>query len=170
MKANAKKITHASLGAVFLTIGSWITVPFAIPFTMQTFALFFVLGVFGGRIGGISVFIHISLGLLGLPVFSSFQSGISALLSPVGGYVIGFAFTGVLYFALYSILNKNRLLGVTLPYICLVMCYTLGTAWYMLYISAESQIGLACVFPYVIPDIIKITLASITARKLKKLI
>ncbi len=175
MKEKTKKITYASLGAVFLTIGSWITVPFAIPFTMQTFALFFVLGAFGGKIGGISVFIHISLGLLGLPVFSGFQSGISALFSPAGGYVVGFALAGTLYFALYSVLNKNRLLDIAMPYICLVLCYTLGTAWYMLYISSESQIGFAsalsvCVFPYVIPDIIKVTLASITAEKLKRLI
>ncbi|MBE6691986.1 MAG: biotin transporter BioY [Ruminococcaceae bacterium] len=175
MKEKTKKITYAALGAVLLTIGSWITVPFAIPFTMQTFALFFVLGAFGGKIGGVSVFIHIALGLLGLPVFSGFQSGISALLSPTGGYVIGFALAGALYFAVNSILNKNRMLDIALPYICLGACYAFGTAWYMLFVSAEGQIGLVsalsvCVFPYVIPDIIKVTLARVTSEKLKRLI
>ena len=173
MKARLKKITYASLGAVLLTIGSWITVPFAIPFTLQTFALFFVLHTFGGKIGCISVLLHTAMGLLGLPVFSGFQSGISALISPTGGYVVGFLVTGALYFALYSIFDKKHTTRWALPLFCLVLCYGLGTAWYMLYVSAQSEIGIVsalsvCVLPYIIPDIIKVCLAIISAERIKR--
>ncbi len=173
MKAKLKKITYASLGAVILTIGSWITVPFAIPFTMQTFALFFVLHAFGGKIGCISVLIHTAMGLLGLPVFSGFLSGISALISPTGGYIVGFLLTGALYFALYSIFGKKRIIRWILPLFCLVTCYGLGTAWYMLYISAQREIGFVsalsvCVLPYIVPDIIKVCLGIISAKRIKR--
>lgn len=173
MKERMKSMIYVSLGAVFITVCSWITVPFAIPFTMQTFGIFFVLKAFGGKIGGLSIFLHTAMGFIGLPVFSGFNSGISALLSPTGGYIIGFLLTGTIYFALQSIFNKNRIIRVAVPYVSLVVCYVLGTVWYMQYISAESEIGLVsalsiCVFPYIIPDVLKITLAGISAEKLKK--
>ncbi len=173
MKAKLKKITYASLGAVLLTIGSWITVPFAIPFTMQTFALFFVLHAFGGKIGCVSVLLHTAMGLLGLPVFSGFKTGISALISPTGGYVIGFAATGALYFALYSLFCYKRIVRTALPFFCLALCYGVGTAWYMLCVSSQTEIGFVsalsvCVLPYIVPDIIKVCLAIISAEKLKR--
>ena len=173
MKSKTKSMLYISLGATFIALSSWITLPFPIPFTMQTFAIFFLLKVFGGRIGGLSVLFHISMGLIGLPVFSGFRGGVSELVSPTGGYIIGFAVTGALYFALYSLLNKKRTLDMLFPYICLTLCYGVGTAWYMNYISAEGEIGLVsalsvCVLPYIVPDVIKIFLATLVAKKLKR--
>lgn len=175
MKAKIRKMMYVSLGATLIAVSSWIIVPFAIPFTMQTFAVFFLPKLFGGKIGGLAVLFHLAIGMVGLPVFSGFQSGVSALLSPTGGYIIGFALVGAFYFALDSFLRKNHTLSMILPYICLGVCYALGTSWYMLYISAQTSVGLlsalaVCVLPYVVPDIIKILLATITAERLKKYI
>ncbi len=172
MKNRIKPMLYVSLGATLIALCSWITVPFAIPFTMQTFALFLLPRLFGGRIGGLSVVFHVAIGMAGLPVFSGFQNGISALLSPTGGYIIGFALVGGLYFALNSILIKNRIIGVAFPYVCLLLCYCLGTAWCMLYVSSNGSVGIAsaismCVLPYVLPDIIKIALAGVVAERLR---
>lgn len=173
MKSKTKSMLYISLGATFIALCSWLTIPFPIPFTMQTFAIFFLLNVLGGRIGGLSVLFHIAMGLIGLPVFSGFKSGISALLSPTGGYIIGFALIGALYFALYAILKKNRIVDMLMPYVCLTLCYGVGTAWYMNYVSAEGRIDLlsalaVCVLPYIVPDIIKMILATFTGNKLRK--
>ena len=175
MKKKMRSMTCVSLGAVFIALCSWITIPFVIPFTMQTFGIFFVLNAFGGKIGGLSILLHIAMGFIGLPVFSGFNSGLSALFSPTGGYILGFLVAGTSYFALQSLFEKNGALYKAAPCASLAVCYVLGTAWYMQYISAGSEMGLVsalsvCVFPYILPDIIKILLATVAARRIKRFI
>ena len=56
----------------------------------------------------------------------------------------------------------------------LVVCYAFGTAWFMVvYGKANGPVGLVtalgwCVFPSIIPDLIKIALANVLSRKLRK--
>ena len=42
-------LTYMSLGAALIVICSWISVPAAVPFTLQTFAVFCVIELIGGR-------------------------------------------------------------------------------------------------------------------------
>ena len=54
----------------------------------------------------------------------------------------------------------------------MVVLYSFGTAWYMLvYTQANGSIGLAtvlawCVIPFIVPDLIKFSLALLLARRL----
>ena len=54
----------------------------------------------------------------------------------------------------------------------LVVCYAFGTAWFMwVYAKNSGEIGLMtalgwCVFPFIIPDLLKIALARIISRRL----
>ena len=79
-----------AMGAVMLAICSWISVPTAVPFTMQTFGLFFILDVLGGKRATGAVFVYILLGAAGLPVFAGFTGGVGVLAGATGGYIIGF--------------------------------------------------------------------------------
>ena len=63
-------IAMTGLCAALIAICSWISVPAAVPFTMQTFAVFVAVGVLGGRRGTYSVILYLLLGAIGLPVFS----------------------------------------------------------------------------------------------------
>jgi biotin transport system substrate-specific component len=55
----------------------------------------------------------------------------------------------------------------------LIVCYAFGTAWFMTVYTRESgAIGLMtalgwCVFPYIIPDAVKIAVAVILCRRLR---
>ena len=89
-------LIYMALCAALIAICSWITVPATIPFTMQTFAVFCVLGLLGGRRGSMAILVYILLGVVGLPVFSGFQGGIGALLGTTGGYIVGFIFIGLI--------------------------------------------------------------------------
>jgi len=80
----------AAMFAVIITICAWITIPFAVPFTMQTFGVFLAIAVLGGKLAVVSISLYILLGIIGIPVFSGFQSGIGVLFQQTGGYVIGF--------------------------------------------------------------------------------
>ena len=56
---------------------SWIIIPyFSIPFTLQTFSIFFTLYFLGAKRGTFAILVYILLGLIGIPVFSGFKSGV----------------------------------------------------------------------------------------------
>ena len=90
-------LTYMAVCAALIAICAWITVPAAVPFTLQTFAIFFVLSLLGGKRGTIAILVYILLGAVGLPVFSGFNGGLGALLGTTGGYIFGFLFIGLIF-------------------------------------------------------------------------
>ena len=94
-RADIRKMTHVALCAVLIAVCSWITIPAAVPFTLQTFAVFTACALLGGKSGLCAVGLYMLLGAVGLPVFSGFGAGMGALLGPTGGYILGFAFTAL---------------------------------------------------------------------------
>ena len=48
-------MVYIAIGAVLIVICSWINIPTAVPFTLQTFAVFFILMLLGGERGTISI-------------------------------------------------------------------------------------------------------------------
>ena len=88
-----QELARAALFAALIAICSWISIPTAVPFTLQTFAVFLALGVLGGKLGTLSVAVYLLLGAVGLPVFAGFQGGLGALLGATGGYLAGFLLT-----------------------------------------------------------------------------
>ena len=51
-----REIAYGGLSIALLAICSWISIPFTIPFTLQTLAMFLICLVFGGKKGTIYVF------------------------------------------------------------------------------------------------------------------
>jgi len=167
------------LFAALIAVCSQIQIPGAVPFTLQTFAVFLAGGLLGGKRGTISVFVYILLGAVGLPVFAGFKGGIGALIGTTGGYIIGFIFS-MLVFVVFELLLKEKAkkiipLGIAMV-IGLIICYAFGTAWFMIvYTNTKEPIGLItalswCVFPFIIPDIVKIALALTLTSRLKRFI
>ena len=69
---SVRRMAYVALMTALLCICAWITVPFTVPFTMQTFAVFAALLLLGGRDGTLTIGLYLLLGLVGLPVFSGF--------------------------------------------------------------------------------------------------
>ncbi len=61
-----------------------------VPVTGQTFAVLLAGVLLGRRWGGISLAIYAGLGVVGVPWFAGWGSGLSYLAGPTGGYIIGF--------------------------------------------------------------------------------
>ena len=160
---------YVSLMAVVIALCSWLSVPSAVPFTMQTFAVFCALLLLGGRRGFLAVGLYILLGAFGLPVFSGFRGGIGVLLGPTGGYILGFLLSALLFWLLEGKLGELVLLIGGLG-----LCYLFGTLWFVhIYSSSGKEIGfgaalMLCVVPYLLPDAIKLLLAFVLARRVKK--
>ena len=51
MKLSVKELCAIAMTAVLIAVCSWISVPAPVPFTLQTFAVFCVLELLGGRRG-----------------------------------------------------------------------------------------------------------------------
>ncbi len=167
---------YIGLCAALIAVCSQIQIPAAVPFTLQTFAIFLTCGLLGGKRGTVSVLIYILLGAVGLPVFAGFKGGIGALLGTTGGYIIGFIFTALIMW-LFEKLPGKKLITLGISMVCgLIICYAFGTAWFIyVYTNTKEPVGILtalswCVFPFIIPDMIKIALALALTSRLRKLI
>ena len=174
-KFGIRNIAFIGLSIALITICSWISIPSTVPFTLQTFAIFLVLYLFGGRDGLIATIAYILLGMVGVPVFSNFGGGLGVIAGPTGGYILGFLFVCGIYW-LFSFLFKEKLWSkVTSSIIGLVVCYLFGTIWFVLVYNKGSSISFGeafsiCVIPFIIPDLIKIGLALYIDNRLNKII
>jgi len=63
-----------------------------VPVTGQTFAVLLSGVLLGRRWGGLSQLFYLGVGVLGIPWFAGFSSGLSVIWGPTGGYMIGFVF------------------------------------------------------------------------------
>ena len=89
-KLSVRDMAYIAMFAVIMAVCSWISVPYVVPFTLQTFAVFLAVGVLGGKRGTLAVLIYILLGCVGLPVFAGFSGGIGVVLGCTGSYIAGF--------------------------------------------------------------------------------
>ena len=172
-KLSVRDMAYIAVFAVIMAVCSWISVPYVVPFTLQTFGVFLAVGVLGGKRGTLAVLIYILLGCVGLPVFAGFTGGFGILLGSTGGYVVGFLFTALIMWAMEKLPgNKTAVLAASMV-LGLLACYAFGTIWFVLvYARTTGPVGLWtalgwCVFPYIIPDLAKMALALVLRKRLR---
>ncbi len=170
-------LAYIALFSVLMAVCAWIAIPLAVSITLQTFAIFAALLTLGGRRGTYAVVVYLLLGAVGLPVFTGFQGGLGALLGPTGGYIIGFAATAPLYWLMTAKLGDSLPVSIAACVLGLSVCYAFGTLWFIKVYNAGagSPIGLAtalgwCVFPFIVPDLVKLALAVLVSRRVRKFI
>lgn len=174
-KLSTADLAYIAMFTAIMTICSWISIPTSIPFTLQVFGVFLSVGVLGGKRGSLAVLTYILLGTVGVPVFPGFTGGIGILLGSTGGYIIGFLFSALAMWAIEYLLGKKKWVLLLAMIIGLLVCYALGTIWFMLvYANNNEAIGVwtalaLCVIPYVMPDMIKIVLALFLSRRLAQI-
>lgn len=162
-----RTMTQCALFAALLGVCAWISVPMGgLVVTLQTFGVFLALGLLGGRRGSLVCLVYLTMGMVGLPVFSGFRGGIGALLGPTGGYIWGFLAAALMYWLLSDRCKCKMWLAMA---VSLPVCYLCGTVWY----AIITQTGpwpaiLTCVVPYLLPDAVKIFLALTLANKLRR--
>ncbi len=189
-QSKAMELTLMGAGAAILCISAMISIPAAVPFTLQTMAVALLLTALGGRRGTISIAVYLLLGAIGLPVFSGFNGGISALLGATGGYLTGFLLMGLFYWAF----EDRRKTPPTRPDVhengsqkklrptarlrtglglCfgLLVCYAFGTVWFMRVYAGGTTLGKAlslCVLPFILPDAVKLTLGAAVGLRIRR--
>ncbi len=176
MKLTVREISFAAMGVALITLCSWLSIPMTVPITMQTFAVCLVTALFGLKLGTVTVLAYLLLGAFGVPVFSGFQGGIGALMGVTGGYLVGFLFTAVTVGVAVNRFGKKTPVLVVSMALGILLCYAFGTAWFIrVYNRGSGTIGILaalslCVFPYLVPDGIKIALAALLVKRLEPLV
>lgn len=169
-------LAYIGLFIALMAICSWINIPMAVPFTLQTFAVFAAVSMLGLSRGTIAVLVYIILGTVGVPVFAGFSGGYGVVLGLTGGYIVGFIFTALITGGIMKVFGKKIPVMVVAMLLGLAACYAFGTAWFI-YVYNRDNGGIsimaalsACVFPYIIPDCCKIALAIVLDKRLARFI
>lgn len=170
-----KDLAYMGLSVAIIAVCSWISLPIGeVPFTLQTLAVCLIAGLLGLKRGVITTIVYLLLGAIGVPVFASFSGGFSSIVGPTGGYLIGFIFTALIV-GFVSDKFKGKMWALVLSMIVgILVCYAFGTAWFaIVYVKQGTPMALAdilgfCVIPFLIPDAVKIVIASVLTNRLKK--
>lgn len=172
-KLRTLDITYCCAFVALIAVCSWISIPTAVPFTMQTFAVFLTLLMLGGKLGCYAIAVYLLLGAVGVPVFAGFSGGIGTLIGTTGGYLLGFFAITFLYFSMVKNPLQRPMVDIVVLSIGLLLCYSLGTVQFVLIYARDiGEVGVLtalswCVFPYIIPDFLKLALAFSLAKRLR---
>ncbi|NDO47209.1 biotin transporter BioY [Clostridium sp. MD294] len=167
-----KSITFIGLFTALLCIAAPLSIPIPVspvPLSLATFIIYLFSNLLGYKKALLCCLIYFLIGLAGIPVFSGFSSGVSKLLGPTGGYLIGYFFLAFFtgFFAdkfPHSI--KLQLLGMIIGS-AFLQC--LGTLWLsILTHTTFLQASLSGVIPFLPNDILKIVIVIIIAPLIKK--
>lgn len=165
-----KNLVLIALFAALIAIFSWISIPTAVPFTLQTFAVALTLFLLGGKNGTLAILVYLLLGAIGLPVFANFQGGFDKFFNATGGYKLGFLVMGLIYW----LMEKNPKLRLPAQVFGLLALYLMGSLWFaQVFVNKEgAKIGWLAslsltVFPFIISDFVKLFLAYLLAKRLE---
>lgn len=165
------KMTLVSLFTALTIVGASIQIPLPItpvPITLQTLFVILAGMLLGAKAGGLSQLLFLAAGLV-FPVYASRQVGVSAVLHPSFGFVVGFVFAAlVVGFLMQKISSPTpvRLFFVALA--GTVVIYAVGVFHVVVVLRWLSGTGrtfgtvLSVFFlPYVVGDILKCVAAAL---------
>ena len=175
----AKKIALTGVFVALIWLGSMITVPVApVPFTLQTLFVLLAGALLGGKAGAVCVLVYTFAGLIGIPVFSGFASGLSYVLNPKFGFLIGFVFgafiTGIVIGEKKNASLKRLIfavfLGTVVIYICGISYFLLLKAFYL---GGEVDLWNVILTFWIIfipTDVLKGVVVVLTTKKLSLIV
>lgn len=177
--AAAQKLTLAFFMAGLMIVLAQIRIPLPwtpVPITGGTFGVVFAGVLLGNIWGGISMLIYLALGVLGVPAFTGFKSGIGALVGPTGGYLIGFVLAAFFIGYITDNFPKARkffpMLGVMLfsDFFIILLLGTLNLSVWLNFIQGKaasfSQVLWMGAVTFIPGDIIKAVIAAAVASSI----
>jgi biotin transport system substrate-specific component len=173
-RISVRGMVFAAMFAALTAVGAFIMIPIGpVPITMQTLFVHLSGALLGSRLGALSQFLYVLVGVIGLPVFHGGASGLGVLLGPTGGYLIGFIIGGgYLTGKLVEMRKEPGLSWLVLACVAgLILIYILGVA--QLSVVADLPLTRAIavgVAPFLIGDALKIVAATFITLKLRGLI
>lgn len=166
-KMNTKQLVLNAIELAILVVSSYIAFPFTyVSFTLQTLAVFIIILINDLVSSMFIILTYIIMGLIGIPVFSNFTSGITSSF----GFIIGFLVSGIVIniFKKVIVIKNQTIKDLILLTIAFIIIYLFGIVFLSIYLSIDIVkaflIGGA---NYLIFDILKIILAIFIVKRIK---
>lgn len=172
-------IAMIALSIALITIGAYISIPIGtIKITLQFLVTNTVCLLLGKKWGGLSVWIYIFMGLVGLPIFSQFAGGPSYVLQPSFGFLIGFAVGGQIAAFIREKSGKDTYLTYFVSsLIGLLVLDVIGVAYgaiimygYMHSAMSVWKFLVAFLLPFIPIDIAKCALSAFLCKRLYRFV
>ncbi len=169
--SSVRKLVFCALFAALIAVFAQLQIPLPglVPISLATFGVMMAGLLLGWQYGALAVLVYVLLGAVGAPVFAGLKGGVSALMGPTGGYIVGY-----LPYALLAGLPAKKLQGsfwgrCALLALGTLACYGLGTAWFIHVTGKTLGASLSlCVLPFLPGDAGKILLSSFLTPRLRK--
>lgn len=149
-------------GSLFIALCAQFTLHIGpVPITGQTLGVLLTGVLLGSRRGSLSVLAYLVEGIAGLPIFApGGPLGLTRLLGPTGGYLIGFAaaayVTGLLAERGW---DRKPATALAAMLIGNVVIYAFGLPWLALFAGIENTLPLG-LYPFIFGDLAKAFLAA----------
>ncbi len=163
----ATDVVLVAAGAALTAVAAQITVPlWPVPITGQTLAVLIVGSSLGALRGSLSMVLYAVLGIIGLPVFSDQTHGLSIVLGPTGGYIVGFIVSAALTGWLAQRNWDHRILGAITSFAAgTLVTFAIGIPWLAVVLHLDVDQALAAgLYPFIVGGIIKALLAAVFIR------
>lgn len=160
-----------ALMTALICIAAPLSIPLAglVPISLATLTVYLAGALLGAKRGTLAVLLYILIGMVGLPVFSGFTSGVQKLVGVTGGYLIGYLpCVAAVGFAVERWGEHKWVYPVSMV-VGTALLYLVGTVWFMYQMNQNLMQALAsCVIPFLIGDAAKIVIATVLGVALRK--
>lgn len=157
-------ILLAVAGSLLIALSAKIKVPmWPVDMSLQTLAIFTIAAVFGLKLGLATILLYLAEGAFGLPVFQGTPErgiGLAYMVGPTAGYLVGFVLmTAITGWAADRGWWRNPLKIGAAMLVGEIILLALGAAWLMYLFGVQQGIEYG-IGPFIVPDILKLSLAA----------
>ncbi len=151
-----------ALFAAIIGILAQVTIPLPlVPITGQTLAIGLAATILGSTYGTISVLLYILLGAVGIPVFAGLSAGVSVIIGPTGGFIVGFIPTALFIGWYLEKTSFNFVSAMVANTTGMLITLSFGTAWLKIAADLSWEAAIVGGFaPFIVVGLIKAALAS----------
>ncbi len=173
MRTKAQRLVRCALFAALLCICSAVSIPVgAVPFSMGLLGVLLLSLCLSPLEAVTSVAVFLSIGFCGVPLFSGGMGGIGVLLSPTGGFLIGYLPTAFVVSLAASRLQGGERVGVWRSFLScfigILLCHAFGVLHWMVIGKLSFPAAFVGVsLPFLLLDALKALLASVVAERLR---
>lgn len=162
-------ITLIALGAALIVALSPFQIALGpIPITLQTLVIGLIATLYRPKEATLSVLLYLLLGAIGLPVFSGGNGGLHAFIGPTGGFLLFFPLRALVT-SLIANRKKNLIRIFIANFLGEVVLFIGGAIGFIVFTHSPILTTLKLVvLPFVLPDLIKITLTTLFSLLLLK--
>jgi len=167
-KMSIRTMALCALFAALSAALSQVSIPIGpVPINITHVSLFIGAGLLGAKYGALSQIVFVLLGAVGVPVFSGFSGGISVILGPTGGFIIGYIGCTFVTGLIIGRFGKSIKVSMLAMYCGWIVTYAFGVLWYMYIMQTGIAAAfLVCVAPFLLADIPKTVLSAVLVNRL----